>query len=295
MSKRIAYVDADSLIYAAASVAQLAYYEVGNELFKSLVDAREHCHAIGMSEENIEEYFYPKGKWCAVGALRSLMKKCTLDDFGSKLADAYIFVVSVPDAEGKTWREHAYPDYKETRRHKKSPLWRRFLLNHMKEKYGAAYVEGWEADDIVTTMAYMTEACPLTPVVVHIDKDLDQIPGLHWNWKNAQAYEVTPYDAEYARQWQVLAGDAIDNITGLPGLGDKGATDLLADSGPFLADLVLAAFIDRADLDAHAKALALVTMRKDAPVEDMEVLLFDNDLDAIGEPRLFTELVGGAL
>lgn len=271
----VALVDADSLVYAAASAAQLAYYVAGDEMFKSVVDAKEHCDLLGLSYDNIEEYFYPRPKWCARGALRSLIKKSKFLVTGESkqpLADLYVFVVSVEDTDGKTHRQHAYPDYKENRRDKKSPLWRKAMLRHMIEREGATYVPGWEADDVITTMA--AHKLPASRVIiVHIDKDLDQIPGMHWDWKAEKAYMVTAHEAVRAVYHQTLTGDTVDNIQGLAGCGTSQADAILAEATTpeAMEEATLTEFAKtlgtNAGGKAYAKAKYLVTMRTDVPLE----------------------------
>lgn len=56
-------------------------------------------------------------------------------------------------------------------------------------------------------------------VVVSTDKDLDQIPGWHYNWVKDEVYYVTEGDALQFKWEQVISGDSTDNIPGLPGYG----------------------------------------------------------------------------
>jgi DNA polymerase-1 len=64
-------------------------------------------------------------------------------------------------------------------------------------------------------------------VVVSTDKDLDQIPGWHYNWVRDEVYYVNPEDSEQFKWEQVISGDMTDNIPGLPGYGPVRAREYL--------------------------------------------------------------------
>ena len=84
---------------------------------------------------------------------------------------------------------------------------------------GAILVEGWEADDQVSidSRAYFS------PVIATIDKDLDQIPGRHYDYLKKTFYTVDEEEAMWMFYRQILSGDNVDNIPGLPRVGMKTA------------------------------------------------------------------------
>lgn len=92
---------------------------------------------------------------------------------------------------------------------------------YMKKVWKAIEVQGWEADDELA-IRQTDKTC-----IVSLDKDLDQIPGWHYNWVNEELYFVSPIEGSYMLWLQMLQGDATDNIMGIPGLGPKGAEKLL--------------------------------------------------------------------
>jgi len=70
-------------------------------------------------------------------------------------------------------------------------------------------------------------------IIVSIDKDLNQVCGYHYNSTKDKVYYIS--EAEGIRWFyeQLLQGDSADNIPGLPGIGPKTATKMLAEcSGP---------------------------------------------------------------
>src|SRR5690606_40069763 len=61
-------------------------------------------------------------------------------------------------------------------------------------------------------------------------KDLDQIPGRHFNWVTGEDYDVGERAAEFYLMKQMLTGDVADNIPGIPGMGEKKAFALLSET-----------------------------------------------------------------
>lgn len=95
------------------------------------------------------------------------------------------------------------------------------LLMHPSE-----LVEGQEADDKIAIEATLRgEAC----VVCSIDKDLDQIPGKHFNFVKNIQYSISPQQGLLNFYCQILTGDRVDNIVGLKGVGPKTALKALKD------------------------------------------------------------------
>ena len=139
-----------------------------------------------------------------------------------KTLDIYL---SSPD---KTWRHEIYPEYKANRPPKPPMIEevRQMLFQH----YNAVTSE-YEADDLISMHAYGYTLKNEPWVIVSVDKDFLQIPGLHLNPFAAEKkiVEVTPQEAEFNLWVQVIAGDSVDNIKGIPGVGVKGAQNWLMD------------------------------------------------------------------
>lgn len=88
---------------------------------------------------------------------------------------------------------------------------RQFLV----DVYRAEIAENKEADDCIGL------ACEEGDVVISIDKDLDMIPGQHYNWERDVLYTVDDLTGYKNFFKQVLTGDSTDNILGLYGVGPK--------------------------------------------------------------------------
>lgn len=116
------------------------------------------------------------------------------------------------------------------------------LRQSMVDDYGFEMVEGQEADDAIGIAA-----CELGVnecVIVSLDKDLDMIPGLHYNFVKKIKYSVTSEEAMKNFYRQLLTGDRVDNIIGLYGIGPVKANKILegAVTEKEMYDRVLAAY-----------------------------------------------------
>jgi hypothetical protein len=91
-------------------------------------------------------------------------------------------------------------------------------------KLGAKMSENEEADDSVGIAS--TEG---NYWIVHVDKDLDQLPGWHYNPVKDEEYYVTEFEGLYSFYKQILTGDRVDNIEGIRGIGPVKADKILKD------------------------------------------------------------------
>jgi len=115
--------------------------------------------------------------------------------------------------------------YKGTRVSEK-PVHLQALRDHLVKSWGFIVVDGIEADDIVAIKGTeLKDNC----IIVGIDKDLDQIPGWHYNYRKKEKYYVSEFEGLTAFYTQILTGDRIDNIVGLKGIGPVKAKRILAE------------------------------------------------------------------
>ncbi|MCS7025957.1 MAG: DNA polymerase I [Bryobacteraceae bacterium] len=154
------------------------------------------------------------------------------------------YLAAIFESTGKTFREQQFTEYKANRSEMPPDLaeqipWIRRLLEA--QRVALLEYEGFEADDVIGTLARQAAQQGVDVVIVSSDKDLLQLVGDHIFMLNPMKND-TLYDAEKTREFlgvpphQVadllaLKGDAIDNIPGAPGIGDKGACELLKQFG----------------------------------------------------------------
>ena len=153
------------------------------------------------------------------------------------------------DLKAPTFRHKMYEQYKGTRKPMQEEL--RQQVPVIKEMLEAMQVplmmlEGYEADDLLGTVAKKAEADGLEAVVVSGDRDLLQLATDHImiripktkkggteieDYHTAdviEKYQVTPIQII---ELKALMGDSSDNIPGIPGVGEKTATKLVAEYG----------------------------------------------------------------
>lgn len=113
--------------------------------------------------------------------------------------------------------------YKENRKDQRKPEHHKAIRDYMIEYHGAVVIDGAEADDALGIFATEKET-GVEKVICTLDKDLDMIPGLHYNWRKDLLYNVTEKEAENFFIKQLLTGDSTDNIPGLYKLTGKKAS-----------------------------------------------------------------------
>lgn len=142
-----------------------------------------------------------------------------LDSLGTRDYQSYL------TATGKgNYRFAIYPEYKANRKDMEKPVHYDLLRQALLEDYGSILVEGQEADDQIGIDSQRTE----DSIIVSIDKDLNQLPGWHYNFVKGLKYKVTPEEGLKYFYHQLLTGDRTDNIPGLTGIGEKKAAKALA-------------------------------------------------------------------
>ena len=207
------------------------------------------------------------------------------------------YVAWVHDA-GTTFRHEQLPEYKATREKLDAELQQDFDRSVTRvEELLVAFrvpllaVDGWEADDVIATLAERAVAAGLEAVIVSGDKDFYQLiqPGitlLNPGRGGPAAVEeqvVTVQNAaerlgvppERTVDFLALVGDSADNVPGVRGIGEKTAQKLIAEYGDLETILAHAADVSAkrvreallAEADRARLSRDLVTLRRDAPVE----------------------------
>jgi len=207
------------------------------------------------------------------------------------------YLAVVFDSKGPTFRKDIYPDYKANRAAMPEDLVPQIpLIKQVVQGFRFAAFEqpGYEADDIIATLARKAAADGLQVTVVTGDKDLMQIVGERVSLldtmkeKRFGPEEVVERfgGPEKVVEVQALAGDSSDNVPGVPGIGEKTAKQLIDQFG----DLeTLLSSLDqvkqpkrRANLEEFAEQ-ARLSRRLVSLVDDLPLSL---DLEALapGEP-----------
>lgn len=115
--------------------------------------------------------------------------------------------------------------YKGNRKVEHRPTYEQEIKTYIIENYDTTVAENEEADDLLGI--HQTKYGPDDSIILSLDKDLDQVPGLKYNWMHEVRYNVTPQQADYNFCMQLLTGDTTDNIPGLLGIGPGKAAKML--------------------------------------------------------------------
>ena len=131
------------------------------------------------------------------------------------------------------FRYNIYPEYKADRKDKEVDEKLRERLNaayfHIVDKWDAVPADGMEADDLVCIWAHEAREAEDDWVIAHIDKDINQIAGNHYNYNTKEVYFIDDDTADMNFCIQLLIGDSGDNIPKIrKGYGIKTAQKALA-------------------------------------------------------------------
>lgn len=108
------------------------------------------------------------------------------------------------------------------------PIGYNTLRQHVIKSYKHIVSHNIETDDMCNIAAKICLQSNIDYIVVHIDKDLDQIVGKHYNPSKNIFYKIDDHLALYNLAYQLIKGDVTDSkVTGLRGYGHVKATKLL--------------------------------------------------------------------
>src|SRR5688572_2484382 len=211
---------------------------------------------------------------------------------------------------GKTFRSERYEEYKANRTPMPEDLQSQMpWIRRVMEAYRIPILElqGYEADDVLGSLACRAAEAGYDVVLVSADKDLMQLVEPHvslYHTGRTKLYGPKDVEEDFGvppnKVADVLAlmGDSIDNIPGVPGIGEKGAKSLIQEHGSLEALLERAADISRKayreGLQQHreqallSKELSTIHTNLEIAFDPKALRLEPPDPDALR--KLFTEL-----
>src|SRR5258708_18280943 len=168
------------------------------------------------------------------------------------------YLAAIFESLGPTFRDEACAAYKANRTETAPDLieqipWIRKTLDAM--RIPVLEYTGFEADDVIGTLACRAVEQGHDVVIVSSDKDMLQLVNGHVNMLNPMKDDLW-YDAEETEKFMgvkpgqvadllALKGDSSDNIPGAPGIGEKGAKDLIVRFGSVEGTLEHAGEVER--------------------------------------------------
>ena len=205
----ILLVDGDIVAYRAAAAAEKTKYAVTwaydeVEFFDGAREAKARAEFLGDGIVWSRKELEPESH-----ALQCL--ESTMEAVSRRFPEAIIqvYLSGERNFRDQVWRTKRYKGNRTAEKPRHLEAVRQALIS----RWFAVVSQNQEADDDIGI------ASGNDTIVVSTDKDLDQIPGWHYNWVKEELYYVTPEDAEKYFWEQVISGDPVDNIPGLPGWG----------------------------------------------------------------------------
>jgi DNA polymerase I len=214
------------------------------------------------------------------------------------------YMAAIFESPGKTHREEEFAEYKANRSETPPDLITQIpyierLLDAL--RIPILQYPGFEADDVIGTLSRKAAEAGFEVVIVSSDKDMLQLvtdrvsmlnPAKDDTWYDpAKVKEFMGVEPRQVADLLALKGDAIDNIPGAPGIGEKGARDLLAQFGSVKEALDRAAEVTkrmaRESLQNNREriemSLRLATIHCDVPIPfDLEAIRVEEpDLEAL--------------
>ena len=168
------------------------------------------------------------------------------------------YIAAIFESSEPTFRSESFAEYKANRTEMPQDLGEQ--IPHIRRILDAMHIPilqfpGYEADDVIGAIACRQPSKPLEVVIVSSDKDMLQLV-------NERVFMLNPmkddewYDVSKVEQFMgvkpsqvadllALKGDSVDNIPGAPGIGDKGARELITRFGSVEAVLDRASEVER--------------------------------------------------
>ncbi len=223
------------------------------------------------------------------------------------------FIAIAFDTAAPTFRHKQYAQYKATRQKAPPTLYEQMpLVRKMSQTMGIPIfeIDGYEADDIIGTLAKNAEEKGFNVEIVTGDLDALQMidDRIRVLTTRKGLSDIVTYDAEEVKKrfgitpeqvvdFKSLKGDASDNIPGIKGIGEKTASDLLQKFGSLdnllnnldkVENIKLRAKIQAGIRDAKDSKV-LATIRTDVPIKaDFDIAAFTLDISKV--VPLFEEL-----
>jgi hypothetical protein len=235
-------IDADPLVYRAGFAAEklcreLIYSTTGSDYIHQKIFSPGETTALAQLNKFLEDnpeaeelertdYVVPEPVENALATVKHMIRDCVFqarEHFGLKAEDVkYTCFLSGPG----NFREGiaTVKPYKGNRKADHKPHHYSAIRNYLQEVHDAEVIEGREADDAVAIIQYQQ---PGKTCICTFDKDLDQVPGWHYDYAKFTFYYTDEAEGQALFYSQVLSGDATDNIPGAFRCGKKKADKIV--------------------------------------------------------------------
>lgn len=236
-----ALIDGDIIVYSCGFAGEHKTYTVTSDnAFEKKKEALSFCESYSIDPSTITVSTSVEPLENILHSVKLLIQSI-LSETGSE--DFEVFLTGEGNYRDKLATIRQYkgnrdPDHK--------PMYYNEIKEYLLKHWGAVVVEGREADDAMGCEQYgdyevtvdlnsgggegwdrTTVQEEVDTIICTIDKDLNMIPGWHYNWRKREKYWVDDAEANKFFYKQLLMGDVTDNIQGIPKVGPKTADRIL--------------------------------------------------------------------
>jgi 5'-3' exonuclease len=120
--------------------------------------------------------------------------------------------------------------YKGNRDQRRKPIHHEEIVKYLRKYCNAVTLANLEADDVLADVQTSCNKAGDETVIASNDKDLLQIPGLHYDFVKKKKMRITPESGMRRLYCQMLTGDRTDNIPGIYKVGPVTAEEILAEA-----------------------------------------------------------------
>jgi len=217
------HFDGDIVVYRAGFAAEKARYYIPDgegefKYFENKKSANDYCESQGIDQRVIEQQRELEPVENALYNAKTMVEKTKeilrSDDLVMHLSGDTNFREGI--ATLRPYKGNRDPSHK--------PVHGPAIKEYLENKYPTVWSVDEEADDVVAYSHYaMYLKDPDSTIIASTDKDLDMVPGWHYNFVKDIKYFMPESEAMHCFYTQLLKGDTTDNIPGVPGIGAKKA------------------------------------------------------------------------
>ena len=223
-------MDADVLVYRAGFAAEHTFWKLAWGEYEKEFESKKELNAFRDEEglglldcvisSRVEAEPESNALFNARSMIRTTMDKLETGDVILYLSGPTNFRLGI--ATIKPYKGNRDPDHK--------PVHAAAIKAMLRREYDVITSEGQEADDDISIAHYsMWLRDEYSTVIATIDKDLDMVPGLHYNFSTEERYYMEPIEGLRKFYEQLIKGDTTDNIPGISGMGKVKAAAAVAE------------------------------------------------------------------
>ena len=226
-----ALIDSDIVAYSCSCITDGKNYKLdapfGTVTGNRKKELNEICDEYNMPHTAIVTYYEPEDIANTCHSMKKMLMNI-LGELNLTLEDCQLYL-----SDTKNFRSTVDPEYKANRVSMRVPKNLAEAKEYLIKHWDAKILPNHEADDVLGIIQWGDfikndkDPSKCETIICTLDKDLNMIPGWHYNWRTKETYWIEEDDAMRLFYEQLLKGDNVDNIIGIHGIGDKTATKLL--------------------------------------------------------------------